>query len=196
MSDEIRKIAALIGHQQAQEKRVAMLIDEFQKESALLSRKTERLATIIDGLGTSSGKMTETVRQSVYLAMREVKSDLKQTGIEHQKPAVNALNQVVEAAEQSVQVMRRDMSLYTWKSAIYIALTIFLVMGSCAAAFTWFMDDGYSQIAQMQEKKAEWEQKAPLANISICDGKPCVQVIGEKYTNKRGDIFYKVKTEY
>ncbi|HHH0840653.1 TPA: hypothetical protein ACPZPF_004330 [Yersinia enterocolitica] len=36
MSDEIKQIAALIGHQQAQEKRVAALIDEFQKESALL----------------------------------------------------------------------------------------------------------------------------------------------------------------
>ncbi|HGF5593951.1 TPA: tRNA modification GTPase [Klebsiella pneumoniae] len=193
MSDEIRKIAALIGHQQAQEKRVAMLIDEFQKESALLSRKTERLATIIDGLGTSSGKMTETVRQSVYLAMREVKSDLKQTGIEHQKPAVNALNQVVEAAEQSVQVMRRDMSLYTWKSAIYIALTIFLVMGSCAAAFTWFMDDGYSQIAMMQAKKAEWELKAPLADISTCDGKPCVKVDTSQSFGDKKDTYLIMK---
>ena len=36
MNDEIKKIAALIGHQQAQEKRVAALIDEFQAESAQL----------------------------------------------------------------------------------------------------------------------------------------------------------------
>lgn len=30
MSDEIKKIAALIGHQQVQENRVAALIDQFQ----------------------------------------------------------------------------------------------------------------------------------------------------------------------
>ncbi|MCE4179328.1 tRNA modification GTPase, partial [Escherichia coli] len=42
MSDEIKKIAALIGHQQAQEKRVAALIEEFQAESAKLSRQTDR----------------------------------------------------------------------------------------------------------------------------------------------------------
>jgi len=55
------------------------------------------------------------------------------------------------------------------------------------------MDDGYRQIALMQAKKTEWEQKAPLANISTCDGKPCVQVTGPEYSNKNGDIFYKVK---
>lgn len=44
MSDEIKQIAALIGHQQAQEKRVAALIDEFQKESAQLSRQTAQLS--------------------------------------------------------------------------------------------------------------------------------------------------------
>jgi len=58
----------------------------------------------------------------------------------------------------------------------------------------WFlMDDGYGQIAMMQAKKAEWEQKAPLANISTCDGKPCVQVTGPEYTNKDGDRFYLIK---
>jgi len=193
MSDEIRKIAALIGHQQAQEKRVAMLIDEFQKESVLLSRKTERLATIIDGLGTSSGKMTETVRQSVYQAMREVKSDLKQTGIEHQKPAVNALNQVVEAAEQSVQVMRRDMSLYTWKSAIYLVLTLFFVLASCVAALTWFMNDGYSQIAQMQRMEAVWQKKAPLADIRLCDEKPCISVDTDKTYGDENATYFIIK---
>ena len=90
--------------------------------------------------------------------------------------------------------MRREMSRYTWKSAIYLVLTIFFVLAVCVAAFTWFMDDGYSQIALMQAKKAEWERKAPLANISTCDGKPCVQVTGGEYTNKKGDRFYLIKS--
>ncbi|MDN4887716.1 tRNA modification GTPase, partial [Klebsiella pneumoniae] len=34
-----------------------------------------------------------------------------------QKPAVNALEQVVTAANASVSAMRREMSRYTWKSA-------------------------------------------------------------------------------
>lgn len=193
MSDEIKQIAALIGHQQAQEKRVTALIDAFQKESALLSRQTAQLAQVIGALDCASGSMTETVRQSVRVALRQVESDLKQAGAEQQEPAVNALNHIVSTAQESVYTLRREMSRYTWKSAICLVLTLFFVMASCVAALTWFIDDGYGQIALMQMKKAEWEQKAPLANISTCDGKPCVQVRGEKYTNKNGDVFYQVK---
>ncbi|WP_275355675.1 tRNA modification GTPase [Xenorhabdus bovienii] len=193
MNDEIKKIAALIGHQQVQERRVSALIDEFQKESALLSSQTEQLAKAITGLDSASGKMTETIRQSVSTALRQVENELKQAGTEQQKPAVNALNQVVVTAQESVYAMRREMSRYTWKSAIGIALTVFFVMASCVAALTWFIDDGYGQIALMQAKKVEWEKKAPLANISICDGKPCVQVTGGEYTNKKGDRFYIVE---
>ena len=60
MDDDIKKIAALIGHQQAQEKRVSALIDAFQKESTLLSKQTALLAQVIDGLDSASGKMTDT----------------------------------------------------------------------------------------------------------------------------------------
>ncbi|EKN6348015.1 tRNA modification GTPase [Yersinia enterocolitica] len=193
MNDEIKQIAALIGHQQAQEKRVNALIEAFQKESALLSRQTAQLAQVISGLDSASGKMTETIRQSVSVALCQVESEIKQAGVEQQKPAVNALNQVVRNAQESVLVMRREMSRYTWKSAIGIALTILFVMASCMAALTWFLSDGYEKIALMQEKKVEWEQKAPLANISTCDGKPCVQVTGGEYTNKKGDRFYLMK---
>lgn len=193
MSDEIKKIAALIGHQQEQEKRVAALIEQFHTESAQLSRQTEQLAQVIRELDSASGNMTETVRKSVNTALSQVKQDLKQTGLEQQKPAVNALNDVVTTAYNAVYAIEREMSRYTWKSAIGIAMTILLVMASLMAAITWFIDDGYGQIALMQAKKAEWELKAPLANISTCDGKPCVQVAGNEYTNKRGDRFYLIK---
>ncbi|EPY6164633.1 tRNA modification GTPase [Yersinia enterocolitica] len=193
MSDEIKQIAALIGHHQALEKRVTTLTEEFQTASAQLQRQSEALSKVIRELDGASGNMTETVRKSVSTAMNQVTQELKQAGVEQQKPAVNALNQVVKAANESMYAMRREMSRYTWKSAIYLVLTIFFVLASCVAALTWFMDDGYRQIALMQAKKAEWEQKAPLANISTCDGKPCVQVTGHEYSNKNGDIFYKVK---
>jgi ElaB/YqjD/DUF883 family membrane-anchored ribosome-binding protein len=193
MSDEIKKIAALIGHQQAQEKRVAALIDQFQTESAQLSRQTEQLAQVIRELDSASGNMTDTVRKSVSTALNQVERELKQAGIEQQKPAVNALNQVVKAAQDSVFVMRRDMSRYTWKSAIGIAMTIVFVMASCMASLTWFIDSGYERIADMKRMKAVWEKKAPLANISTCDNKPCVEVTDAKYTNKNGDVFYVIK---
>ncbi len=194
MNDEIKKIAALIGHQQAQEKRVAALIDEFQAESIQLSRQTEQLARVIRELDSASGKMTETIRKSLNAALIQVKQELKQTGIEQQKPAVNALNDVVNKAHNAVYKIEREMSRYTWKSAIGVAMTILFVMASLMAAITWFIDDGYGQIALMQAKKSEWERKAPLANISTCDGKPCVQVMGEEYTNKQGYRFYLIKT--
>ncbi|WP_232370302.1 tRNA modification GTPase [Xenorhabdus lircayensis] len=193
MSDEIKQIAALIGHQQAQEKRVAALIDEFQKESAQLSRQTAQLAQVIGELDSASGNMTETVKKSVSTALNLVERELKQAGIEQQKPAVNALNQVVKAAQDSVYAMRREMSRYTWKSAIYIALTMLAVTGGCLWGMYYFIDSGYARIAEMQRMEAIWEQKAPLANISTCEGKPCVQVIGGEYTNKQNDRFYLIK---
>lgn len=193
MSDEIKKIAALIGHQQAQEKRVAALIEEFQAESAKLSRQTAQLAQVIHELDSASGKMTDTIRQSVNAALTQVEKELKQTGLAHQKPAVNALNQVVTAANESVSAMRREMSRYTWKSAIYIALTMVAVMGGCLWGMFYFIDSGYDRIAKMQRMEAVWEQKAPLADISTCHGKPCVQVTGNEFTNKKGERFYQIK---
>lgn len=193
MSDEIKQIAALIGHHQALEKRVSTLTEEYQAASAQLQRQSETLSRVIRELDSASGNMTETVKKSVSTAMNQVAQELKKAGIEQQKPAVNALSQVVKVANESVYAMRREMFRYTWKSVIYLVLTIFFVLATCVAALTWFMDDGYRQIALMQAKKTEWEQKAPLANISTCDGKPCVQVTGPEYSNKNGDIFYKVK---
>jgi len=106
---------------------------------------------------------------------------------------VNALNQVVKAAQESVLAMRREMSRYTWKSAIYIVLTMLGVMGGCLWGMYYFIDSGYARIAEMQKMESIWEQRAPLANISSCDDKPCVQVTGSEYTNKNGDVFYKIK---
>lgn len=193
MNDEIKKIAALIGHQQAQEKRVAALIEEFQAGSAKLSRQTAQLAQVIHELDSASGKMTDTIRQSVNAALTQVEKELKQTGLAQQKPAVNALNQVVTAANESVSAMRREMSRYTWKSAIYIALTMVAVMGGCLWGMFYFIDSGYDRIAEMQKMEDEWQRKSPIANIILCDGKPCVQVMGDKYTNQNGDVFYQVK---
>ncbi|MER5082683.1 tRNA modification GTPase, partial [Providencia stuartii] len=166
MNDEIKKIAALIGHQQEQEKRVAALIDEFQAESAQLSRQTEQLAQVIHELDCASGKMTDTVRQSVNVALNQIEKELKQIGLEKQKPAITALNEVVSTAQEAVYAMQREMSRYTWKSAISIVLTIFFVLAVCVFSFTLFIERGYSQIAEMQSMKAQWQRKAPLADIS------------------------------
>lgn len=193
MSDEIKKIAALIGHQQAQEKRVVALIDEFQAESAQLSRQTEQLARVIRELDSASGKMTETVRQSVNAALTQVEKELKQTGLEQQKPAVNALNQVVKAANESVCAMRQEMSRYTWKSAIYIALTIVAVMGGSLWGMVYFIDSGYNRIAEMQKMEAVWQKKAPLADISTCDGKPCVKVDTSQSYGDKKDTYLIIK---
>lgn len=190
MNDEIKKIAALIGHQQVQEKRVAALIDEFQAESAKLGRQTAQLAQVIHELDSASGNMTDTVRQSVNAALTQVEKELKQVGLEQQKPAVNALNQVVTAANESVSAMRREMSSYTWKSAIYIGMTMLTVMGGSLWGMYYFIDSGYERIAEMQRMESVWEKKAPMAHIITCDGKPCVQVTGREYTNKQGDRFY------
>lgn len=193
MSDEIKKIAALIGHQQAQEKRVAALIDEFQAESAKLTRQTAQLAQVIHELDSASGKMTETVRQSVNAALHQVDKELRQTGLEKQKPAVAALNEMVSTAQEAVYSMRREMSRYTWKSAISVVMTIFFVLAVCIASFTWFIDRGYDRIAAMQSMEAQWQRKAPLADISMCDGKPCVKVDTTKVYGDQKETYLIIK---
>nr|WP_320410313.1 hypothetical protein [Candidatus Hamiltonella defensa] len=125
--------------------------------------------------------------------MRQVERELKQAALEQQKPAVNALNQVVKAAQESVYAMRREMSRYTWKSAIYLVMTMLAVMGGCLWGMVYFIDSGYARIAAMQRMEAVWEMKAPLADISTCNKKPCVQVIGNEFTNKKGERFYQIK---
>ena len=193
MSDEIKQIAALIGHHQALEKRVTSLTEQFQDASAQLQQQSDTLSRLIRELDSASGNMTDTVRKSVSSALTLVEKELKQAGLAQQKPATEALNQAADTAKVMIHEMRRKMSRYTWKSAIYLVLTLFFVLASCVAALTWFMNDGYGQIAQMEAKKAEWERKAPLANISTCDGKVCVQVTGSEYTNKQGDRFYIIR---
>jgi len=123
MSDEIKQIAALIGHHQALEKRVSALTEEYQAASAQLQRQSETLSRVIRELDSASGNMTETVKKSVSTAMNQVAQELKQAGIEQQKPAVNALSQVVKVANESVYAMRREMFRYTWKSAIFVVLS-------------------------------------------------------------------------
>ena len=193
MSDDIKQIAALIGHHQALEKRVTSLTEQFQEASTQLQRQSETLGRVIRELDSASGNMTDTIRKSVNSALTQVEKELKQAGLAQQKPATEALNQAADTAKVMIHEMRRKMSRYTWKSAIYLVLTLFFVLASCVAALTWFMNDGYGQIAQMEAKKAEWERKAPLANISTCDGKVCVQVTGSEYTNKQGDRFYIIR---
>lgn len=193
MSDEIKQIAALIGHHQALEKRVSTLTEEFQAASVQLQRQSETLSKVIRELDSASGNMTETVRKSVRSAMNQVAQELKQTGVEQQKPAVNALNQIVKTANESVYAMRREMSLYTWKSAIYIVITMLTVMGGCLWGMYYFIDSGYARIAEMQKMEAIWQKKAPIADISICDGKPCVKVDTNKIYGDKNESFLILK---
>lgn len=193
MSDEIKQIAALIGHQQAQETRVNALIHTLQSEAEMLRRQNEQLTQVIRGIDTASGNMTETIRKSVSNALLQVKKDVREAGLEQQKPAADALNQVAVTAGESVAAMRREMSRYTWKSGIYIALTILAVIGASGISLTWFIDRGYDRIAAMQQMESEWMRKAPLATIRTCEGNPCIQVTGEAYTTRQGERFYRIQ---
>ena len=78
MSDEIKQIAALIGHHQALEKRVTSLTEQFQDASAQLQQQSDTLSRLIRELDSASGNMTETVRQSVHAALIQVEKELKQ----------------------------------------------------------------------------------------------------------------------
>ncbi|HAY5199155.1 mobilization protein MobX [Klebsiella quasipneumoniae] len=193
MSDEIKQIAALIGHHQALEKRVSTLTEEFQVASTQLQQQSDTLSRVIRELDSASGNMTDTIRKSVNAALTQVEKELKQAGLAQQKPATEALNQAIDTAKAMIQEMRCEMSRYTWKSAIYLVLTIFFVLACCVTALTWFMNDGYSRIAEMQRMEAVWQKKAPLADISTCDGKPCIKVDTSRSFGDKKDTYLIIK---
>lgn len=193
MDDQIKKIAALIGHQQQQEVRVTALIEAFEKESALLRQENAKLASAIRSLSQATGDVTDTVRQSISRGITQVSEEVKSVALEKQKPAISSLTQVVNEARESVKSIRREAAWFHWKSAFWTVLVGLLLLIGILIGFTYYLNHGYQRVAEMQNMEKQWEKKAPLANITTCDDKPCVQVTGSEYSNKDGDRFYKIK---
>lgn len=193
MDDQIKKIAALIGHQQQQEARVTALIEAFEKESALLRQENAKLAGAIRSLSQATGDVTETVRQSVSRGVQHVSEEVKSVALEKQKPAISSLTQVVNEARESVKSIRREAAWFHWRSACWTLLIGVSLLASCFIGVSYYLNNGYQRIAEMQAMEKQWKQKAPLANISTCDDKPCVQVTGPQYTNEKGERFYTIK---
>ncbi|WP_241627679.1 tRNA modification GTPase [Rosenbergiella epipactidis] len=193
MDDQIKKIAALIGHQQQQEARVTALIEAFEKESALLREENAKLAGAIRSLSQATGDVTDTVRQSVSRGISQVSEDVKAVALEKQKPAISSLTQVVNEARESVKSIRREAAWFHWRSACWTVLIGAASLAVCLIGVSYYLNNGYQRISEMQEMEKQWERKAPLANISTCDGKPCVEVTGSEYTNKNGARFYTIR---
>lgn len=193
MDDQIKKIAALIGYQQQQEARVTALIEAFEKEFALLREENAKLADAIRSLSQATGDVTDTVRQSVSRGIAQVSEEVKSVALEKQKPAISSLTQVVNEARESVKLIRREAAWFHWKSAFWTVLVGFTLLAGILIGFTYYLDHGYQRITEMQDMEKQWEKKAPLANITTCDDKPCVQVTGSEYTDKQGGRFFIVK---
>lgn len=195
MDDQIKKIAALIGHQQQQEARVTALIEAFEKESVLLRQENAKLAGAIFSLSQATGDVTETVRQSVSRGIAQVAEDVKAVALEKQKPAISVLTQVVNDARESTKLIRREAAWFNWKSLIWTGLAGSALLGCCFGGFSYYLEHGYQRIVDMQEMEKQWESKAPLATLNKCDGSPCIEVIGSKYTDDKGNVFYKIKNK-
>ncbi|MBT0718597.1 tRNA modification GTPase [Rosenbergiella epipactidis] len=196
MDDQIKKIAALIGHQQQQETRVTALIEAFEKESTLLREENAKLAGAIRSLSQATGDVTDTVRQSVSRGISQVSEEVKSVALEKQKPVISVLTQVVNEARESVKSIRREAAWFYWKSAFWTVLLGFTLLTGILIGFTYYLNHGYQRIADMQAMEKQWEKKAPLANISTCDDKPCVEVTGTEYSNKNGDRFYLIRQDF
>lgn len=99
MDDQIKKIAALIGHQQQQEARVTAIIEAFEKESALLRQENAKLAVAIRSLSQATG-------------------DVKSVALEKQKRAISYLTQVVNEVRESVKLIRREAAWFQVRSGL------------------------------------------------------------------------------
>ncbi|WP_241613721.1 tRNA modification GTPase [Rosenbergiella epipactidis] len=195
MDEQIKKIAALIGHQQQQEARVTALIEAFEKESALLRQENAKLAGAIRLLSQATGDMNDTVRQSVSRGVLQVSEEVKAVALEKQKPAISSLTQVVNEARESVNAIRRQTAWFHWRSACWTVLIGATSLAVCLIGMSYYLNNGYQRIAEMQTMEKKWELKAPLANIITCDDKPCVEVTGKEYTDHKGGRFFVIKTK-
>jgi len=190
MDDQIKKIAALIGHQQQQEARVTELIEAFEKESALLRQENAKLAGAIRSLSQATDDVTDTVRLSVSRGIAQVAEEVKTVALEKQKPAINALGQVVNDARESTKLIRRESVWFQVRSGLWTLLVGVVLLAFCLIGFTYYLNHGYQRINEMQAMEKQWEKKAPLAHIIMCDEKPCVEVKGPEYTDKKGNRYY------
>jgi len=57
----------------------------------------------------------------------------------------------------------------------------------------YFIDSGYTRIAEMQKMESTWQKKAPLADISNCDGKPCIKVDTRESYGDRANTYFIIK---
>lgn len=60
--------------------------------------------------------------------------------------------------------------------------SILMVMIAKLAAFTWFINDGYSQIAQMQRIEAVWQKKARRLIYRVVTANPALRSIPAVHT--------------
>jgi len=193
MDDQIKKIAALIGHQQQQEARVTALIEAFEKEATLLRQENAKLADAIYSLSQATGDVTDTVRHSVSRGILQVSEEVKAVALEKQKPAISSLTQVVNEARESVKSIRRQAAWFHWRSACWTVLIGATSLAVCLIGMSYYLNHGYQRIAEMQAMEKQWQRKAPLANISTCDGKSCVEGTGEEYKDNNGGRFFVIK---
>ena len=106
MDDNIKKIAALIGHHQQQERQIKELIDALENSSARLSGESHVLSKTIHSLGQVSGRVPDMLRYSVSSSMKQVLDDIKQATLVQQQPAIDALNEIIAEAKKSVNAIQ------------------------------------------------------------------------------------------
>lgn len=193
MDDQVKKIAALIGHQQQQEVRVTALIEVFEKESALLRQENAKLASAIRSLSQATGDVTDIVRQSVSRGIAQVSEEVKAVALDRQKPAISSLTQVVNEAREATRLICRESAWFHWKSAFWTVLVGFTLLAGVLIGCTYYLNHGYQQITEMKSMEKQWEIKAPLADIAMCDGKACVKVDTKRVYERNKDTFLIIK---
>uniref|UniRef100_UPI001F4F8DCD tRNA modification GTPase n=1 Tax=Rosenbergiella metrosideri TaxID=2921185 RepID=UPI001F4F8DCD len=141
----------------------------------------------------ATGDVTDTVRHSVSRGILQVSEEVKAVALEKQKPAISSLTQVVNEARESVKSIRRQAAWFHWRSACWTVLIGATSLAVCLIGMSYYLNHGYQRIAEMQAMEKQWQRKAPLANISTCDGKSCVEGTGEEYKDNNGGRFFVIK---
>lgn len=189
MTDD-KKIAALIGHHKQTEQVVTALIMTLKQESELLRECSQNVSR-------DSRELNSKIYQSLRQVLEQNSSDLNKLLDAKKENILGKFLMVSEQAEKSVENIRSEMNMFSWKSVTFLFSGFLLCLGFLFGGVTMYLSYKESEIRKLQEQHEIWLKKAPFADISTCgkDNKPCVLIddkAGNFYSTKEPSKKYAI----
>ncbi len=181
MDQELRKIAALAGYADEQNKKLAQATEELKKEIKRLSEMGNDVAE----------KVADRVDQKVSA---HVENGLSLSALQRSVTALKTtIDEMKDTAEEAEFRARRAERLLTWRLTLLLLIVGAGFVGASYAVARYTMPN----IPALLKEKADLERSIRVLSshdpekmdIHSCDGKPCVRVYPDTPYGSQGNIF-------